>query len=158
MRKLYIRQKVFKITDHYPIMDEYQNPIYQVDQDFNLIGDTVHVKEANGPEIFVVEKVIFSLLPQFVVTFRDGSQIKIKSRLALLRRHIDVESDTYNLRLEGSFWDYSFRVFHGETVIGEISQAVLSWADTYELTIYDEAFEQIVIALMIAVDHLRDRK
>lgn len=158
MKTLYIRQKVFKITDHYPIMDEYQNPIYQVDQDFNLIGNTVHVKEANGRELFVVEKVIFSLLPQFVVTFFDGNQIKIKSRLAFLKRHIDIESDEYNLRLEGSYWDYNFRIFQGETVVGEIAQAMLTWADTYELTIYDETFEHVVIALMIAVDHLRDEK
>lgn len=30
MYKLYIKQKVFKITDHYPIIDENENEVYYV--------------------------------------------------------------------------------------------------------------------------------
>ena len=43
MYELYIKQKVFKITDHYEVMDSNQNPVYRVDQDFRLVGNTVHV-------------------------------------------------------------------------------------------------------------------
>ena len=31
MYELYIKQKVFKITDHYEVMDSNQNPVYRVD-------------------------------------------------------------------------------------------------------------------------------
>ncbi len=44
MKSLYIQQKFFKILDHYPpITDENGQTIYQVDQEFNPIGHTVHV-------------------------------------------------------------------------------------------------------------------
>lgn len=38
MYQLYIKQKVFKITDHYQIIDNNGIPRYQVDQDFKLKG------------------------------------------------------------------------------------------------------------------------
>lgn len=64
MKKLYIKQKVFKLTDHYPVLNENQEKVYQVDQDFKLIGNRVHVSDSQGNEIFVIDKKIFSLLPQ----------------------------------------------------------------------------------------------
>ena len=31
MYELYIKQRVFKITDHYDVLDVNQNPVYHVD-------------------------------------------------------------------------------------------------------------------------------
>ena len=38
MRKLYFKEKFFKITDNYPILDEDGRKAYYLDQDFTFIG------------------------------------------------------------------------------------------------------------------------
>lgn len=156
MRELYVKQKVFKITDHYPILDKDQQIVYRVDQDFRLVGHTVHVSRPDGERLFTINRKIISLLPQFMVDFADGSTLLIKQRLTLLRRNIDLISPTMNLQVEGNWLDLSFSVTEGGRPIGTIKKAWLSWGDAYQLTIYEPAFDIPFIAIVIAVDHLKD--
>jgi uncharacterized protein YxjI len=51
MRQLYIRQKVFKITDHYPVIDSYNNTVYLVDEEFKFWGKTIHVTKPDGSHV-----------------------------------------------------------------------------------------------------------
>ncbi len=156
MRTLYIKQKVFKITDHYPITDENGNTRYYVDQDFRLIGHTVHVSKADGSRLFTVDRELLRLLPRYVVRFTNGQEITLKSNFTLFRRSIDIYSSRFSLRLEGDFFDLRFAVYNGSNQIGSIKRAWLSWGDAYQLQIYDESFEEIFIAIVIAVDRLID--
>lgn len=82
MEKLYIKQKVFKITDHYAVIDENNNEIYYVDQDFKLFGNTVHVSDRNDNELFTINKVILTWLPKYNIEFTDGRLIEIKENFA----------------------------------------------------------------------------
>jgi len=156
MKKLYITQKVFKITDHYPILNANQEPVYQVDQDFKLIGNTVHVKDHNGRELFSVNKEVFTILPKYDVVFNDGRSITLKSRFTFFKKAIDVYMDGHNLLLEGNFLDYNFRLMDGGQIVGSIEKAFLTWGDTYEISVHDESKEEVLIAIMIAVDCIKD--
>lgn len=156
MKKLYIKQKVFKITDHYPILNEAQETVYQVDQDFKIFGNTVHVSDAQGRELFVVDKEIFTFLPRFSVTFSDGRVIYLKSRLTFFKKAIDVDPDGLGLVLQGDFWDYNFTLLQNNQVLGRIQKALLTWGDTYEISIHDESQQDLIVAMMIAVDCIKD--
>lgn len=156
MRQLYIRQKVFKITDKYPITDGEGRIFYHVDQDFRLIGHTVHVFRADGSRLFTIDRQLFKLLPQYVVSFEDGNSITLKSRFTFFRRAIDIDPDRLGLRLEGDFIDHNFSVYRGSQLIGSIHKAWLSWGDNYELRIFEETYEALFIAIVIAVDRLID--
>ena len=156
MRKLYVKQKVFKITDHYFIFDEDKTPVYKVDQDFKLIGNTVHVSTPQENEIFVVNKVVLSLLPKYEVNFRDGRNVELKSRLAFLRKQIDVLPEDMGITLEGDIFDYNFSINKDGNEIGRIRKEILAWGDTYEISVYNERYQDLIIALMIAVDCIKD--
>jgi len=156
MSTLYVKQKVFKITDHYRIFDENQTPVYQVDQDFKLVGNTVHVSNLHGQEIFVVNKIVFTLLPKYEVKFSDGREVLLQSRLALLRKKIDVLPEDMGILLEGNVFDYDFTISKYGNMIGRIRKEILAWGDTYEITVYDERYQDLVVALMIAVDCIKD--
>lgn len=104
MKKLYIKQAVFKITDHYDIYDENEEIVYHVDQDFRIIGNTVHVFDANDREIFVIDRVIFSLLPKFVIHFFDERRdITIQSKLSLFLRQMEIDPKHLCLHLRATF-------------------------------------------------------
>lgn len=156
MKKLYITQKVFKITDHYPILNANQETVYQVDQDFKLIGNTVHVKDDNDRALFTVNKEVFTILPKYDVAFTDGRSITLKSRFTLFKKAIDVHMDGHNLLLEGDFFDYNFRLLDNGHIVGSIEKAFLAWGDTYEITVHDESKEEMLVAIMIAVDCIKD--
>lgn len=156
MKKLYIKQKVFKIRDHYSIYNQYGKKEYYVDQDFKLIGNTVRVRDKNGQKVFVLDKKLFKLLPKFTLKFKDGRKIYISSRLSFFRRKISVKSSGLNLSLKGSIFDYNFDIYDGFKKVGSIKKALISWGDTFEIRVYDEAYQDIIVGLMIAVDHLQD--
>lgn len=156
MKKLYIKQKVFKIRDHYSIYNQYGKKEYYVDQDFKLIGNTVRVRDANGKKVFTIDKKIFNLLPKFTVYFDDGRKIYLSSKLSLFRRKISIKSKGLSLSLKGSVFDYNFDIYDGFTKIASIKKAVISWGDSFQIKVYDESYQDIAVAIMIAVDHLQD--
>ena len=156
MKSLFIQQKVFKILDHYPITDEDGQTIYQVDQAFRLIGNTVHVSNANGNHLFTIDRVVLTLLPKFIVTFADGREISIKSNLTLFHRDIDIDPDHLGLNVAGDFWDHNYTLSQRGTTVGSISKEWLTFADCYRLDIYDESLQDVFIAVVIAVDRLID--
>lgn len=156
MYKLYIKQKVFKITDHYPIFNEAREEVYQVDQDFKLIGNRIRVAKKDGTKSFVLNKLLFRIPPQYEVVFNDGKSFLIKQNFRLFKKDIDLISDDYNLELTGNLWDLNFDVKYQGKVVGHIDKIWLAWGDTYEITVFDPSFEEELVALFIAVDAIKD--
>lgn len=156
MEKLYIKQKVFKITDHYAVIDENNNEIYYVDQDFKLIGNTVHVSDRNYNELFTINKVILTWLPKYNIEFTDGRLIEIKENFAFFKKSLEISSADFDLDVKGDYLSLNFKIFNNNDLIGEVEKAWLSWGDTFELTVYDESYRDLVVALTIAVDDILD--
>lgn len=156
MRKLYIRQKVFKITDHYDILGESQEVVYRVDQDFTFIGHRVHVTRPNGAHLFTINRKVLTFLPLFIIEFENGNTIELKSRLSIFRKKIDIYPADLGLHVEGSLMQHNFSLFRGDQIVGEIKKTWISWGDVYELTVHDESIQDIIVAVVIAIDHLLD--
>ncbi|MDO5015953.1 MAG: LURP-one-related family protein [Eubacteriales bacterium] len=157
MYKLYIRQKVFKLRDVYPVLDEDGNAVYQVEQDFRLIGNTVHVNHVSNQRSFVIDRELLRLMPRYQVRFNDGSRMTIRQRINLFRKQIEVSSKDYQLNLKGDFiLDLYFDVYNGTTKVGYIEKAFLAWGDTFVITVLDPEFEEELLALLIVVDDILD--
>lgn len=108
MRNLYIQQEVLKIMDHYPILDEADNTVYQVDREFQLIGKTVHVSDGIGHWLFTVRREMLTLLPRFVVELADGREFFLQSKLPFLYKVIEVEPTDFGITIEGDFFSKEF--------------------------------------------------
>lgn len=156
MYKLYIKQKVFKITDHYYVYDENQNPIYEVNQHFKLWGKTFHVSKLDNTAAFTINKKMITFLSKFEISFEDGKQIDVYSKLTLFRKHIVLESNDYFLEVRGDVFDYNYDVVNGNNVVGYIAKKIFALSDTFEITVVDPNFEDELIAIMIAVDSIID--
>lgn len=156
MKSLFIKQKFLKITDHYPINDETGKTIYKVDQDFNLIGNTVHVSTPNGQRLFTVNRKVVSFMPKFIVEFANGQTMDIKSNFSLFRQNIDIISKSYFLTLEGDFLGRKYTISHRGQFVGKITRKLLTFRDTYRLDILDETLQDVIVAVAIAVDRIID--
>lgn len=157
MYQLYVKQKVFKLRDVYPVLDEDGRTVYRVEQDFRLIGNTVHVYHVSGQRSFVIDRELLRLLPRYQVSFDDGGTMVIRQRLSFLRKQIDVSSRDYQLHLQGDFFlDLNFDIYNGSTQVGFIKKAFLAWGDTFVIGVMDPAFEEELLALLIVVDDILD--
>lgn len=156
MSKLYIQQKVFKLLDHYPVTDENEQVVYQVDQEFRWFGHAVKVSDAQGQALFTIERELLTLLPRFKVQFSEGRSLSIKSRFSLFRHDIDIDPEDLGLNLLGNFTSHEFSLSQRGRAIGSIKKAWFSWGDAYELTVEDESLEMLFVAVVIAVDSLLD--
>lgn len=156
MHKLYIKQKVFKITDHYDVLDEAGFPAYQVDQELHFVGYTVHVKKHDGTSSFVVERRLMSWAPVFEVEFSGGKRIEIVVNFSWTGRDIDLISEDYQLKITGSYWDVEFEIHNEDKLVGKIYREFFSWADVYTIEVLDLDFEDELLAILIAIDNLRN--
>lgn len=156
MKKLYIKQKVFKILDHYPIMDENQEEKYHVDQSFRWMGFRVDVTNALREPVFYIEKEVFTFLPRYHVHFEGGGEYTIQGQFAIFRTHLEIEGLDEQITLKGDIFDLDFQIYADDRLIGEIGREFFTWGDTYELTIHEPGYELFIISLFLCADQIRD--
>ena len=142
MKKLYIQQAVFKITDHYPIVNENEETVYYVDQEF----------------VFTIERGFAFLLPVYTITFATGETIKIHTNFTLFRHSFDIEIEDFTLSVDGDFFAHNYSLYGADTELASINKRWFTWGDAYEITIYDETFMDLSVAVLIAVDELIDTR
>ena len=156
MKRYIFKEKFFKITDKYWIVDENGENAFFLDQDFTFMGYRAKVYGSNRERLFSIEKKIISLLPKFFVNFEDGSKMTVNKKFTLLRKSIDVDTDFGKINLKGSVWDYNFIIGLNGVKIGEVNRKFISLTDHYILTVYDEAYTEALVALVICLNKIHD--
>ncbi|WP_379946479.1 LURP-one-related/scramblase family protein [Enterococcus devriesei] len=150
MKKLYIKQKVFSIGEKYTVMDENQEPRYYVKGSFLKIPKTFTIEDEQGREISKITKKVISLLPKFFVEMNGKEAIEISKHLSFLKAKYSISAE--GLTVDGNWWDMDFEVSRHGQKVAEINKRWISWGDTYEISIFNEALEELIISLVIAID------
>ena len=154
MKKLYIKQKVFSIGEKFTVMDEDQQPRYFVKGSFMKIPKTFHIEDEHGNEVSRITKKVISLLPKFYVEMNGKEAIEISKHLSFLKAKYSISAE--DLSVEGNWWDMDFEVSQKGKKVAEINKRWISWGDTYEITIFNEDFEELVISLVIEIDCVKE--
>ena len=159
MKKLYFKEKFFKITDHYPILDENGHEAYYLDQDFTFVGYKSAVNDRNGNRIFSINREILAFFPRYTISFADGQTMVIQQKLEFFKHRVHVYMDKETLNLVGNIFHYDFDIQNGAGQnIGSVRRKILTLTDTYELTIYNETYTEELIALVICLNNMIDRE
>ena len=159
MKKLYFKEKFFKITDHYPILDENGREAYYLDQDFTLIGYKSAVSDKNGNTILNIDREILAFFPRYTVSFADGSSMVIQQKLEFFKHRVHVYMDDETLDLVGNIFHYDFDIKNGAGQnIGAVRRKIFTLTDSYELTIIDEKYTEELMALVICLNNMIDRE
>ena len=157
MRKLYFKEKFFKITDNYPILDEDGRKAYYLDQDFTFIGYNSIVSDANGKKLLNIKREIISLFPKYNVNFTDGAEMIIQQKLEFFKHKVHVYLNDETLILKGDVFHLDFEVRNGNgKTIGSVYKKFFALRDSYELNIYDESYTEELIALVICLNNMID--
>ena len=83
-----------------------------------------------------------------------------KSTAIVLEKHFTFFKARYSISAEGidvdgNWWDMDFVVNRNGKRIAEIHKKWISWGDTYEVVIYEEDLDDLIIALVVAIDRVK---
>ena len=60
------------------------------------------------------------------------------------------------LRVEGNIWDLNFRLLDDSNqVVAEITKELFHLTSTYQVSVYDVTYSDLVISLCVAIDYAK---
>lgn len=150
MKRLYMKQHLFSLSGKFSVKDLNEQDVYFVEGSFLQIPKTFTILNTSRQEIAHITKKVFSLLPKFFVEVDGREILTIKKEFSLFKGRYTIENTDIDMR--GDWWDMDFTIYRQGEKIGEVHKKWLSWGDSYEVTIYNESLETIIIALVVAID------
>lgn len=151
--QLYIRQKVFSLTDTYNILNDHEEPVFRVQQEFLSWGAKLHIEDMYGRERYMIKQKVLAFLPEYEIYQDEMLCARIIKRFSFLKPRLHVEGMHGELEIHGDFWNMEFNILREGQMLGSIRKKWLSWGDSYLLDIADGQDEAFFCALVIAIDH-----
>ncbi|UOQ86911.1 LURP-one-related/scramblase family protein [Gracilibacillus salinarum] len=150
MKQLFIKQKVFSLSEKFTVKDEQENDVYDVEGSFMKVPKTFSILNTARDQIACITKKPFSFLPKFLVEVNGQEVLTIKKEFSSLKARYTI--DAAGIEVHGNWWDMDFQVLqHGETV-AEVGKEWFSWGDSYKVQVIKEEMESVIIALVVAID------
>ena len=94
-----------------------------------------------------------TFLPRFEIQLSNGDSFYIRKKFTFFRDK--YEFDNLGLRIEGDIWDWDFKLLDDrDQVIAEISKEFIRLTSTYNLTVYEDSYADLVVSLCVAIDYV----
>lgn len=153
MNRYLIRQKFFKIADHFDIKDDRGYVRFTVKSKIFTIGKKFWIYSPSGQEIFYIKQRLFRLLPRYDL-YNNGNFVgKIKGKFRLFVKRLKVTSDYGDYTIKGNVLAWDFKILdENDNIAGAISKSILKIADTYTVDAY--ANDALILAIAIVLDRL----
>ena len=153
MRRFLVKQKFRLGGERFDIKDEMGNVAYQVEGSFFKIPKTFTIYDAVGEQVSGISKEILTFMPRFEIQLNNGDSFYIRKKLTFFRDK--YEFDNLGLRIEGDIWDWDFKLLDDrDQVIAEISKEFIRLTSTYNLTVYEDSYADLVVSLCVAIDYV----
>ncbi|MCR5686272.1 MAG: LURP-one-related family protein [Lachnospiraceae bacterium] len=155
---LFTSTKVFTLHHHIDITDANDNIVYQSRSKAISLHDKTDVFRASGEPIAHIERKLISLHERHFVKMSDGMKFELSNELFHLIKDItNIEGLGWQLR--GNILGLNFELVDTDgSVIAVIGQKMFSIHDKYCIDIYKKEYEEIVIAILVTLQHMnRDR-
>ncbi len=151
--KLYIKQKVFTIGDNFEVFDENQNTVFKVNGELFRMLSKFHLKDSNGNEIFTIERR-FSFGYSYEIKTGGRTVAIIKKQMAFFNASFDIQAFTGDTFLaDGNIFGWDFTITKNGAPYATLSKKLLSWGDSYEIEVYDNAELAFATAIVVAIDN-----
>lgn len=158
-KTLYTSTEVFSFRHHIEITDAEGNLNYESYSQFFSFRDKTDITRADGSLLAHMEKKILSLHQRHFVTMADGTEFELSTEiLHLIKDIINIEG--LGWQIQGNILQMNFNLLdpNGQ-IIAVIGQKFMSLHDKYSVDIYQPQFEEIVVAILVCLQHIvRDRE
>lgn len=147
---LYIKQKAFSWGEKFTVKDALNNDRYTVAGEVFSWGKKLHIYDMQGREVAYIKQEVWSWLPRYYVYCGENKIAEIKKEMTFLRPKYKIEGLDWNVN--GNFLAHEYSISQGNRQIIGIKKAWMSWGDSYELNIIDDAHEIIGLAVVLTID------
>lgn len=154
MKRFQVKEKMWSLGGRFTISDQSGMPAYQVDGSFLKIPKTFTITDMSGRLVSRIRKQFMTFLPKFDVCLADGSCFTLRKELTFFKSRYRI--DNLGLVVRGGFWDMDFELFQGDQRIASISQEWLRLTSTYNISVFEETYADLVISLVIAIDYVKE--
>ena len=159
VRSLFTSSKVFTIHKKTEITDGDGNVVYRSWTKFPSLHDKTDVTDQDGKQVAHIERKFFTLHERHFITMADGTYFELSNELWHIVKDIsNIEGLGWVLR--GNIAGLNFQLYdRDESIIAVISQKLISLHDKYCVDIYKPEAEQIVVAILVTLQHMmKDRE
>lgn len=157
--KLYMKQKLFSLKQDFNIYDHNQTPLFRVSGKLFSVGRQLRIYDALTDEkLAYVKELPFRFLTQLKVYRGNVYVATIQQKMSFFKTKMVIQDIGWTI--EGDFlgWHYVIKDEQNQT-IAEVKTKVLSWSDTFELTIDDTQVDPvIVLAVILSIDTIHDKQ
>ncbi|MFI8684677.1 LURP-one-related/scramblase family protein [Rossellomorea sp. NPDC077527] len=150
MKQLYIKQKVFSLSEKFTVKNQDEKDVYYVEGSFMKVPKTFSIMNQDRNEVALITKKVLSFLPKFFVEVNGREVLTIKKELSFLKARYSI--DAAGIDVQGNWLDMDFQVLQNGRVVGKVGKEWFSWGDSYRVEILNEEMETIILALVIAID------
>jgi uncharacterized protein YxjI len=151
--KLYIKQKMFSFKDRFTIKNENQEDVLQVEGKVFSFGKQLSIQTMDMQEVAFVKQKVFNFLPTFELILGDEIHV-LKKQFSFFKPAYALP--TLGITIQGNFTAHQYSISKDNNIIANISKAFFSFADSYEVDIFDDTDMRVVIAIVIAIDAVLD--
>ena len=88
---LYIKQRVFALTDTFSVCDEAQRVLYTVRGEFLSFGKKLHIYDAGGQECGFVSQKLLSFLPRYQIFVNGALSAEMRKEFTFFRQEYTVD-------------------------------------------------------------------
>ncbi|MEG2165049.1 MAG: LURP-one-related family protein [Ruthenibacterium sp.] len=146
--KLYIKQKVFSIRDKFFVANENAENLYQVTGKIFSLGHKLTVQDMQEKEVVTIHQKVLSFLSKYFIA-SEGKEVEIERKISIVP-HFAVKELDWDIK--GNFLDHDYAITKDETAVATIKQKWISWGDSYEIDVVNDADVLDVLGVVIAID------
>ncbi len=147
---LYIKERVFSWGDKFDVCDRNGNPRYYVEGEIFSWGKKLHVYDQYDREVAFIKQELFTWMPSYKVYVNQNEVATIRKEFSFFRPRYAVDGLGWDV--EGHFLEHNYQITqHGRPVVS-IEKEWLTWGDTYQLSIADDADEIVALAVVLTID------
>ncbi len=151
---LFTSTKVLSLHHHIDITDENERIVYQADTQFPSLHDKTDIKDAAGRQVAHIESKLLSMHERHFLTMWDGLRFELSNELFHLVKDI-TNIEGLGWQLQGNILGLNFELYDRDgSIIAVISQKMMSLHDKYCVDIYRPELEQLVVAILITLQHM----
>lgn len=157
-----IKQRLFSLRTRFDIADEAGTPILRAERKLFTYLAEYSIGSLDGDhELVKVRQRLALSLPKYDVIQQGLPIATICRRFAFRQRYTIEVHGKDNLWVAGSLFEHNYRILRGDQEgepVATVSRAAWTLQDTYGIDVLDPAYDSIVLAMAVVIDHARSKR
>jgi len=146
----YIKQKVLSWNDQFSIQDKDGNDQFFVEGKLWSFSKNLTLFDQNRGEVLKIKQELITLKPKYHIYYGEHLVATVKKDFSLFGNNYTIEG--LDWKIQGDFLAHDYEITEDGAIIASISKEFLSWSDTYEISILNENYTDILLGVVIIID------